>query len=45
MSLINLGPLMFGGTTGIIQYFRSVGLHVLAQSKTCGRFKYLNICV
>ena len=38
MSLINLGPLMFGGTTGIIQYFRSVGL--LAQSKTCGRFKY-----
>ena len=38
MLLMQLGPVMFGGTPGIIQFLRSKGL--LAQSKMCGRYIY-----
>ena len=35
MSLLELGPVIFGGTEGIITFMRNHGL--LAQSKTCVR--------
>ena len=36
MSLKDVGPIIFGGTPGIISYLRHKGL--LATSKTCGRY-------
>ena len=36
MSLLQLGPTIFGGTTGIITYMQSNGL--LATTKMCTRF-------
>jgi len=35
MSLLELGPIIFGGVEGIITYLR--GNRLLAQSKTCTR--------
>ncbi len=35
MALMDVGAVMFGGTTGIIAFFRSKGL--LAQTQDCGR--------
>ena len=36
MSLLQLGPTIFGGTPGIITYMQSNGL--LATAKTCARY-------
>ena len=40
MSLLQLGPTIFGRTPGIITYMRSKGL--LAQTKTCARYIFMN---
>ena len=39
MSLLQLGPVLFGGTPGIIQYFRRHGL--LATRMDCSRYVIL----
>ena len=43
MSLKDIGPVMFGGTPGIITHFRDKGL--LAASKDCGRYYNISIII
>ena len=43
MSLLEIGPVIFGGNTGIITYLRIRGL--LARSCTCTRCVRVRVCV
>ena len=43
MSLLEIGPVIFGGNTGIITYLRIRGL--LARSCTCTRCVHVCVCM